>query len=116
MTIVETVPNVTKVSPSLNSFSSLKPPGYYPITESIVTQLLSTEMSLVVARESKAIIINRVNSVDMAKYWLESRQCPNGGPIRTEYKPYRGIYPKHLNCDGLSFPVTDYHVDLICKK
>ena len=37
-----------------------------------------------VARESKAIIINRVNSVDMAKYWLESRQCPNGGPIRTD--------------------------------
>ena len=57
------------MSPSLNSFSSLKPPGYYPITESIVTQLLSTEMSLlVVAIESKAIIINRVNSVDMAKY------------------------------------------------
>lgn len=58
---------MTKVSPSLNSFSSLKPSGYYPITESIVTQLLSTEMSLVVAREPKAIIINRVNSVDMAK-------------------------------------------------
>ena len=109
---------MTKVSPSLNSFSSLKPPGYYPITESIVTQLLSTEISLlVVARESKAIIINRANSVDMAKYWLESRQSPNGGQVRTEYMiPYRGICPKHLNCDGIYLPVTDYHVDLICKK
>jgi len=60
-TIVETVYNVTKVSPSVtkkchHSFSSLKPPGYYPITESIVTQLLSTEnVSQVVSLESQKL-------------------------------------------------------------